>query len=64
MEVLTLINTNPELLNGLVFGPEESTGKKTQVLKIVLSCWMVTKAILVCQLGTQVTAKFCTSLTR
>ncbi len=22
MEVLTLINTNPELLNGLVFGPE------------------------------------------
>ena len=33
MEVLNLLNTNPELLNGLVYGPEGKNWEKLQVKK-------------------------------
>jgi len=33
MELLTLLNTNPELLNGLVYGPEGENWEKLKVKK-------------------------------
>jgi len=59
MEVLNLLNTNPELLNGLVYGPR--TGKKFQVKKTVLKSLMATKETLTWVDGTLVTTGSFTS---
>ena len=61
MEVLNLLNTNPELLNGLVYGPEGKNWKKLKVKKTVWKSWMATTETLTCLDGILVTTGFFTS---
>ena len=61
MEVLNLLNTNPELLNGLVYGPEGKNWEKLKAKKTVSKSLMATKETLTCQDGTLVTTGSFTS---
>ena len=56
MEVLNLLNTDPEPLNGLVYGPEgKNWGKSCRQKKTVSKSWMATTETLTCLDGTLVT---------
>lgn len=61
MEILNLLNTNPELLNGLVYGPEGKNWEKLKVKKTVFAFLMATKETLTWVDGTLVTTGSFTS---